>query len=115
MLHRLLLAASACALIVAALPAAAQNYNNPQQSNPQSNYPIGRAANDAGPNYSGTQNTQNTQNPPEQRNSYYNYAPGFAGGAPDNSATAWCQARFRSFDPATGTFMGFDGVRHPCP
>jgi hypothetical protein len=24
-------------------------------------------------------------------------------------------ARFHSFDPATGTFMGHDGRRHPCP
>jgi hypothetical protein len=23
-------------------------------------------------------------------------------------------ARFRSFDPATGTYLGFDGVRHLC-
>ncbi len=24
-------------------------------------------------------------------------------------------ARFHSFDPATGTFIGRDGRRHPCP
>jgi BA14K-like protein len=26
-----------------------------------------------------------------------------------------CAARFHSFDPTTGTFLGFDGRRHHCP
>jgi hypothetical protein len=26
-----------------------------------------------------------------------------------------CAARFRSFDPVTGTYLGRDGQRHPCP
>jgi len=26
-----------------------------------------------------------------------------------------CRARYRSFDPATGTFVGYDGVRRRCP
>jgi len=26
-----------------------------------------------------------------------------------------CAARYRSYDPASGTFMGYDGRRHPCP
>lgn len=25
-----------------------------------------------------------------------------------------CAARFRSYDPTTGTYLGFDGRRHPC-
>ena len=28
---------------------------------------------------------------------------------------AYCQQRFRSYDPASGTYMGYDGLRHPCP
>jgi hypothetical protein len=28
---------------------------------------------------------------------------------------AYCQQRFRSYDPASGTYLGFDGLRHPCP
>ena len=28
---------------------------------------------------------------------------------------AYCARRYRSYDPATGTFLGYDGVRHPCP
>jgi BA14K-like protein len=39
----------------------------------------------------------------------YDYvAPGFGGGAGD------CRARFRSYDPASGTYLGFDGARHLC-
>ncbi len=26
----------------------------------------------------------------------------------------YCQDRYRSFDPASGTFMGYDGIRHFC-
>ncbi len=28
---------------------------------------------------------------------------------------SYCAQRFRSYDPASGTYLGFDGVRHPCP
>jgi BA14K-like protein len=28
---------------------------------------------------------------------------------------AYCMQRYRSYDPASGTFMGNDGMRHPCP
>ena len=27
----------------------------------------------------------------------------------------YCAQRYRSYDPASGTFMGYDGQRHPCP
>jgi hypothetical protein len=26
-----------------------------------------------------------------------------------------CAQRFRSYDPSTGTYLGYDGLRHPCP
>lgn len=26
----------------------------------------------------------------------------------------YCENRYRSFDPATGTFLGYDGIRHFC-
>ncbi|HLH96032.1 MAG TPA: BA14K family protein [Xanthobacteraceae bacterium] len=54
----------------------------------------------------------------------YDYGPGYYSygydyGAPsygaDPDAIAYCQQRFRSFDPATGTYLGYDGQRHPCP
>ena len=28
---------------------------------------------------------------------------------------AYCVQRFRSYDPASGTYLGYDGMRHPCP
>jgi hypothetical protein len=28
---------------------------------------------------------------------------------------AYCASRFRSYDPASGTYLGYDGLRHPCP
>ena len=39
---------------------------------------------------------------------YYNYYGG------DNGA-AYCVQRFRSYDPASGTYLGNDGRRHACP
>jgi hypothetical protein len=52
--------------------------------------------------------------PYDQSSGMYNEAPGM--GAPGNqSAVASCEMRFRSYDPATGTYVGFDGTRHPCP
>ncbi len=32
-----------------------------------------------------------------------------------NDAVAYCSQRFRSYDPASGTYLGYDGNRHPCP
>ena len=62
---------------------------------------------------------------------YYDYAPGYAYGpgyayAPgpyvvsgpvvaQNDDASYCAARFRSYDPASGTYLGYDGMRHPCP
>jgi hypothetical protein len=46
---------------------------------------------------------------------YYG-APGPAYGAPPpEDAVAYCSQRFRSYDPASGTYLGYDGLRHPCP
>jgi BA14K-like protein len=46
---------------------------------------------------------------------YYG-APGPAYGAPPpGDAVAYCRQRFRSYDPASGTYLGYDGLRHPCP
>jgi hypothetical protein len=30
------------------------------------------------------------------------------------SDVSYCAQRYRSYDPASGTFMGYDGRRHPC-
>jgi len=30
-------------------------------------------------------------------------------------AVEYCMQRFRSYNPETGTYRGFDGLDHPCP
>ena len=43
-------------------------------------------------------------------------APGPAYGPPvAGDPVAYCKQRYKSYDPATGTYLGFDGLRHPCP
>ena len=34
---------------------------------------------------------------------------------PAEDAVAWCMQRYRSYDPRSGTFVGYDGIRRPCP
>lgn len=41
----------------------------------------------------------------------YAYMNGNAGRASASS----CAQRYRSYDPVSGTFLGRDGARHPCP
>ncbi len=41
------------------------------------------------------------------------YGPGYYP-APAGDPS-YCARRYRSYDPATGTYLGYDGVRHPCP
>lgn len=50
----------------------------------------------------------------------YAYAPGYGPGyvavsSDGGNEAAYCMQRFRSYDPASGTCRGFDGLRHPCP
>jgi len=42
---------------------------------------------------------------------YYG-APVYAAPADD---VGYCMQRFQSYDPASGTYLGYDGLRHPCP
>jgi BA14K-like protein len=37
--------------------------------------------------------------------------PGYAGG----DAVSYCMQRFKSYDPGSGTYLGYDGLRHPYP
>ena len=56
---------------------------------------------------------------------YYDYDPGYAYGpayavapAPvigEGGGVAYCESRFRSYNPATGMYLGYDGQYHPCP
>jgi hypothetical protein len=48
---------------------------------------------------------------------------GFAAGAIIGGALAqqgsdrhaYCSSKYRSYDPGSGTYLGYDGERHPCP
>lgn len=31
------------------------------------------------------------------------------------NSVAYCESRFKSYNPATGTYRGYDGLDHPCP
>ena len=53
---------------------------------------------------------------------YYGYPPGYYGPAyvapspyVGGDAAGYCAQRFRSYDPYSGTYVGYDGLRHPCP
>ena len=39
-------------------------------------------------------------------------APGPGGG---DDAVAYCMQTYKSYDPQSGTYLGYDGMRHPCP
>lgn len=45
---------------------------------------------------------------------YYYGAPTVTVAA-DPGSVAYCQRRFKSYDVRTGTYLGYDGLRHPCP
>lgn len=49
---------------------------------------------------------------------YYDYYEeprvySYAGRSPDE--IAYCRSRFKSYDVRSGTYLGYDGERHPCP
>lgn len=46
---------------------------------------------------------------------YYGAAPVYRAPGGGGNAVAYCMQRFKSYDPASGTYLGYDGRRHPCP
>ena len=48
--------------------------------------------------------------PPAAYSRGYGYSPDQGGGD-----VGYCMRRFRSYDPRSGTYLGFDGLRHRCP
>jgi hypothetical protein len=66
---------------------------------------------------------------PDQNQGYYypdqNYPgysdPGYvySGAAPaaynNGDSVAYCEQTYRSYDPASGSYLGYDGFRHACP
>jgi hypothetical protein len=51
---------------------------------------------------------------------YGGYGPDYDDGYDDGNLVSgvdnsgYCAQRYRSYDPASGTFLGYDGQRHPC-
>ena len=48
----------------------------------------------------------------DQGSGYYDAGPQVAS---EGDSVAYCQQTYRSYDPASGTYLGYDGLRHPCP
>jgi hypothetical protein len=50
---------------------------------------------------------------------YSNQDPTYGDAGPQVAAsgdtTAYCERTYRSYDPASGAYLGYDGLRHPCP
>ena len=47
---------------------------------------------------------------------YYDASPVAVAPAPEgDDAVAYCMQTYQSYDPASGTYLGYDGFRHPCP
>ncbi len=47
---------------------------------------------------------------------YYGPPPrAYYGPPPGDPAIEYCMQRFRSYDPVSMTYLGYDGLRHPCP
>jgi len=45
----------------------------------------------------------------------YDYGPTYYYGGGYGGGEARCRATFRSYDPSTGTYTGYDGLTHRCP
>ena len=84
--RNVLLAIAAGGALLTAVPAFAQNWNHGYG---QRHYSA------AGPRYYGP--------------------PRVAYGPPPGDAVAYCMQQYRSYDPRSGTYLGYDGFRHPCP
>ena len=59
-----------------------------------------------------------TQAPYYYGNAPYGYYPPGAAYQPypmGGDAVAYCMRRFRSYDPSSMTYVGYDGLRHSCP
>jgi BA14K-like protein len=50
---------------------------------------------------------------------YSDQSPAYSDAGPqvvdDSDSTAYCQRTYRSYDTVSGTYLGYDGIRHPCP
>ena len=46
---------------------------------------------------------------------YYDSGAVAVAPAGGDDSVAYCAQTYRSYDPRSGTYLGFDGYRHPCP
>jgi hypothetical protein len=46
---------------------------------------------------------------------YYDQGAVAAAPPPGDDSVAYCMQRYKSYDPSSGTYLGYDGQRHPCP
>jgi BA14K-like protein len=46
---------------------------------------------------------------------YYDDGAVAAAPASGDDSVAYCMQAYKSYDPASGTYLGYDGLRHPCP
>jgi hypothetical protein len=106
MLSRSKLALAAALILGAAGAAQAANDN---QSDPNRGFaygPMGQRVGGSAVNPVHHLSTRGKAHRPAGSEGSYAFAPGISAGS--------CEQRFKSFDHATGTYMGFDGGRHPC-
>jgi hypothetical protein len=46
---------------------------------------------------------------------YYDDGAVAAAAPVGDDTVAYCRQKFKSYDPESGTYLGYDGSRHPCP
>jgi hypothetical protein len=78
---------------------------------------VGAAA--AGVIIGGAMEQNQGYDPAESYPVYSDQSPPYDDASPqlvnDGDSIAYCQQTYRSYDPASGTYLGYDGLRHPCP
>ena len=79
----------------------------------------GAAALAAGAIIGGAMQQNQGYDPAQSYPVYSDQSPAYDDGSPqvasDADSTAYCEQTYRSYDPASGTYLGYDGMRHPCP
>ena len=106
-----ILTLTGCTIVAHAAPAFAQPWAQPAFSSG------GLAAAATAPWASGYNGSFGYRSEDPYRPAYNNnatVAPGPTVGQGGGGMTD-CEARFRSYDPATAMYLGYDGLHHPCP
>jgi len=52
---------------------------------------------------------------PAQTDPGYVYSDAAPAGYNNGDSVAYCEQTYRSYDPASGSYLGYDGYRHACP